>query len=156
MSNQNKLLYLKYLKYLRDKKSPQVPIKEDIIIPSEKEKLSERIEYLRKTIGLEGNKLSQQELADLIKEHCTGKYKCSLRTVTKIENPDSEDDINIKYIDIIASLWDISIDYLLRKTNRNIRQTDFLRFYKKFTDLPQDKQKLVEDYLGVHTTERSN
>ena len=156
LSNQNKLLYLKYLKYLRDKKTPQAPIKEDIIIPNDKEKLSERIEYLRKTIGLDGNKLSQQELADLIKKHCTGKYKCSLRTLTKIENPNSEDDINIKYIDIIASLWDISIDYLLGQTNRNIPQTDYLRFYKKFTDLPQDKQKLVEDYLYVHTTGRSN
>ena len=156
LTSQNKILFLKYLKYLRDKKSPQVPIKEDIVIPDEKKTLSKRIEYLRKTIGLKGNRLSQQDLADLIKEHCTGKYKCSLRTDTKIENSDYEDDININYIDIIASLWDISIDYLLGQTNRNIRHTDFLRFYKKFADLPQDKQKLVEDYLGVHTTERSN
>lgn len=154
LSNQNKLLYLRFLKYLQDRKIPRLHIREDILIPNEKDKLSDRIAYLRKVVGYEGDKVSQQELADLIKEHCTGKYKCSLRTVTKIENSNYEDDINIKYICIIAYLWDISIDYLLRNTNRNIRQTDFIRFYKKYANLPQDKQKLVEAYLELQTTER--
>lgn len=88
--------------------------------------------------------LSQQELAKLVKVHFTniGKYE-------REEAIPSADVLNR-----IAKALDVTTDFLLNgtlqdKARNTVKDDDLLLLFKKVEQLPNDKKKLVKEFLDA-------
>lgn len=88
--------------------------------------------------------LSQQELAKLVKVHFTniGKYE-------REEAIPSADVLNR-----IAKALDVTTDFLLNgtlqdKARNTVKDDDLLMLFKKVEQLPNDKKKLVKEFLDA-------
>jgi transcriptional regulator with XRE-family HTH domain len=101
--------------------------------------MGERIINARKKMGY-----SQQDLAKVVKVHFTniGKYE-------REEAIPSADVLNR-----IAKAMDVNTDFLLNgtmqdKANNNIKDDELLMQFKKVELLPNDKKKLIKEFLDA-------
>lgn len=101
--------------------------------------LAERLKEIRKA-----KKLSQQELADFAQVHYTniGRYERGEA------NPSSS------VLNRIAQALDVSPDYLINGTLENkaentISDIELLNQFRKVEKLPNDKKKLIKEFLDA-------
>jgi transcriptional regulator with XRE-family HTH domain len=99
----------------------------------------ERLLNARKETGM-----SQQELAKLVKVHFTN--------IGKYEREDAMPSADV--LNRIAKSLDVSPDFLLNgnmddKAKNTIKDNELLLQFKKVEQLPNDKKKLVKEFLDA-------